>query len=213
MEFRTETFIRRERKEPEIPVVSQNNEKEILNQIEALKKQLPRKERKPKRLPIVVSEEEFTALLKQTKKTHHKIAFLLGFGAGLRISEVVSLQPRNVRFAEGSILVEQGKGSKDRTVPIPKGFKEEFLKYLPIKCGVRSLQRAFRGACRRAGILKDKPLIHFHSLRGGFATNCIKNGIPIHHVRTLMGHTNIATTSVYLDVNPKDAIKSYEELF
>jgi len=166
-----------------------------------------------KKLPVAINEEEFTKLIQNTNKKEHKLAFLLGYGSGLRISEITSLQPRNIRISDKTILVEQGKGSKDRTVPLPKGFKEDNLKLLPLKIGNRALEIAFKRACNRAGLLKIKPTIHFHSLRHGFASNSVKNGIPIHHVRTLMGHTNISTTNVYLEMNPKEALKSYEDLF
>lgn len=169
--------------------------------------------KKPKKLPVALSEEEFVKLIKNTKKEHHKVAFLLGFGGGLRISEVLKLEPRHIIWTNRSILIEQGKGSKDRTVPLPKGFKESHLKLLPIKCGERALEKAFKAACNRAKLLETKPSLHFHSLRHGFATNAVSKGIPIHHVRTLMGHSNISTTNVYLEMNPKEALKSYEDLF
>lgn len=171
------------------------------------------KKRKPKKLPVAITEEEFTNLIKHTKKKHHKLAFLLGYGSGLRISEVLSLEPRDINLNEKKILVRQGKGSKDRTVPLPKGFKQEHLSLLPIKIGARGLQKAFKLICSKSGLLDIKPSIHFHSLRHGFATQCVSNGIPIHHIRTLMGHSNISTTNVYLEANPKEALKSYEELF
>lgn len=178
----------------------------------------PTKQRKAKKLPVALNEEEFTLLVKNTKKDHHKLAFLLGYGSGLRVSEVVSLKPENINLKEGSILVVQGKGGKDRMVPLPKGFKESHLKLLPLnfnnpKSGARSLQIVFKAVAKRAGLLEKKPTLHFHSLRHGFATNAVTKGIPIHHIRTLMGHSNISTTNVYLEANPKDAIKSYEELF
>lgn len=110
-------------------------------------------------------------------------------------------------------MIEQGKGSKDRIVPLAKGFKEVHLKLLPLTIGVRALEKAFKECAERAGLLKTKPTLHFHSLRHGFASNSVNNGIPIHHVRTLMGHSNISTTNVYLEMNPKEALKSYEELF
>ena len=166
-----------------------------------------------KKLPIAISEDEFYELIKATTQEHYKVAFLLGYGAGLRVSEIVKLEPRDVDFKEGKILIRQGKGSKDRTVPIPKSFKPKHLEYLPMKCGVRTLEYAFRNAIKRSGLDKIKPDAHFHSLRHGFATQCVKKGIPIHHIRTLMGHTNISTTNVYLEMNPKEALKSYEELF
>lgn len=171
------------------------------------------KKRKAVRLPVPVSEDEFPILMKHTLKKHHKMAFLLGYGAGLRVSEIVNLEPRHIDLQNKSILIEQGKGGKDRTVPLPKGFREEHLKLLPIKCGIRSLEKTFKKTCKRAGLLDKKPTLHFHSLRHGFATHCVAMGIPIHHVRTLMGHSNISTTNVYLEANPKDALKSYEEFF
>lgn len=171
------------------------------------------KKRKAKKLPVALSEEEFTKLIDYTNKKHHKIAFLLGYGAGLRISEVLKLEPRHISMKERKILIEQGKGSKDRTVPLPKGFKEDHLKSLPIKCGERALEKAFKAAANRASLLQVKPSLHFHSLRHGFATNAVSKGIPIHHIRTLMGHSNISTTNVYLEMNPIDALKSYEDKF
>jgi integrase/recombinase XerD len=166
-----------------------------------------------KKLPVAISEDEFEKLIKATMKKHHKIAFLLGYGAGLRISEITSLDKRHIDIKEKRILVEQGKGSKDRTVPLPKGFREEHLALIPIKCSNRALEIAFKNACRKAKLLEVKPTLHFHSLRHGFASNAVSKGIPIHHVRTLMGHSNISTTNVYLEMNPKEALKSYEELF
>lgn len=169
--------------------------------------------KKIKKLPVAISEEEFTELLKKTNKQHHKLAFLLGFGSGLRISEITHLQPRQINIKERKVFVEQGKGGKDRIVPLPKGFKEEHLKLLPMKCGKRSLEKAFKLAAKKAGLLENKPTLHFHSLRHGFATQAVKKGMPIHYVRTLMGHTNISTTNVYLEANPQEALKSYEGLF
>jgi len=166
-----------------------------------------------KKLPTAITEEEFTKLINNTKKLHHKIAFLLGFGSGMRVSEVASLQPNNVHLKEKRVDVIQGKGGKDRPVPLPKGFRENMLQHLPLKCGVRSLQRVFKSTATRAGLLKDKPDMVFHSLRHGFATRMVSQGVPIHHIRTLMGHSNISTTNVYLEANPKEAMKSYEDLF
>jgi integrase len=171
------------------------------------------KKREPKKLPVAIDEAEFYELIRKTKKKHHKIAFLLGFGSGLRVSEIIKLEPRDINFNEGKILIRQAKGGKDRFVPLPKGLKPNHLEYIPLKCGVRALEIAFRRTAKRSGLLKIKPTAHFHSLRHGFASNSVKKGIPIHHIRTMMGHTNISTTNVYLEMNPTEALKAYEELF
>lgn len=166
-----------------------------------------------KKLPVAIDENEFYELIKATKSEHHKVAFLLGYGSGLRVSEVVKLEPRDIDFKERKILIRQAKGGKDRIVPLPEQLKSKHLVSIPLKCGVRSLQIAFKNALEGSGLIKTKPDAHFHSLRHGFATQCVKKGIPIHHIRTMMGHTNISTTNVYLEANPKEALKSYEELF
>ena len=171
-----------------------------------------------KKLPVAIDEDEFTLLIKNTKYRKHQVCFLLGFGSGLRISEVLKLERRDIDMNERKILIRDAKGGKDRVVPLAKGFKEKQLAYIPfhyknLKSGARSLQLSFKRAAEKAGLLKKKPSLHFHSLRHGFATQLVKKGVPIHHIRTLMGHSNIATTNVYLEANPLEAIKSYEELF
>lgn len=166
-----------------------------------------------KKLPVAISEEEFYELIKHTNQKHHRVAFLLGYASGMRISEIIKLEPKNINLKERRILIEQGKGSKDRIVPLPKGFKNDSINCFPLKCSVRALQVAFKRSAKKAGLLVNKPTLHFHSLRHGFATNSVSQGMPIHHVRTLMGHSNISTTNVYLEMNPKEALKSYEELF
>lgn len=169
--------------------------------------------RKAKRLPVAISEEEFLSLINHTNKKHHKLSFLLGFESGLRISEVLKLEYRDIDLKDKKILIRQGKGNKDRIVGLPKHFREEYLKLLPIKCGERALEIAFKRSCKRAKLLEKKPSLHFHSLRHGFGSHLANKGVPIHHIRTLMGHSNISTTNVYLEMNPNQALKSVEELF
>jgi len=163
-----------------------------------------------KKLPKAVRPEEFPLLLKATRKKdlHARLSFLLAYGSGLRISEVVAIKPENVR--DKIIEVWEGKGGRDRIVPKPKGWKDSMTKLLPINKGVRSLQRNFKTASKKA---KLNPLYTFHSLRHGFATRLIESGVPISHVQTLMGHSDIATTGIYLKARPQDALKSYEDLF
>ena len=166
-----------------------------------------------KKLPVTILQDEFAKLIQNTKYEHWKVAFVLGFSAGMRISEVVKLQPGDINMKERRIFIRQGKGSKDRIVPLPKGFAPKHLKYIPMKCGARALQSAFHKTCEKAGLLEAKPDLHFHSLRHGFANQCVSNGMPIHHLRTLLGHSNISTTNIYLDANPTHALQSYEEYF
>ncbi len=137
-----------------------------------------------------------------------KIAFVLGYGAGMRVSEVANCDPKH--FRPNSILVEEGKGGVDRVVPLPRGWRTSFKKNLPLRVCTRTLQRWFKTYAFKCGLSKA---LSFHSLRHGFATRSIENGVALNQVQLLLGHANIATTSIYTKANPVDALKSYEAHF
>ena len=165
---------------------------------------------KPKKLPKSVRPEEWKLLILAIppKDKLARVAFLLAYGSGMRISEVGRCKKEH--FRENSIFIPESKYGVERVVPIPKGWRKEFFKELPIKKSQRTLQRKFKKYAKKA---KLNPLYSFHSLRHGFATRLLESGSPINQVQLLLGHANLATTSVYTKANPVDAIKSYEDLF
>lgn len=166
--------------------------------------------RKSRKLPKTIRPEEFPQLIKVIPAKHNlmKVACLLGYGAGMRISEVLRCSPEH--FRETSIFVPESKYGVERVVPIPKGWKKDFEKLLPLKIQRRNLQYHFKTFCKKA---KLNPKYSFHSLRHGFATRLLEAGTPINQVSLLLGHANISTTSIYTKANPIDALKNYEELF
>jgi len=172
---------------------------------------------KAKPLPIEVTKEEFRriqeTLRDNVKKRKYFMANLLAWGSGLRISEVVNLKPEDFNFVDGTIRVNMGKNSKDRIVPIPKGFTKYHLKYIPIGVQQRSLQKEFQKACEISGVKKEKPTVHFHSLRHGFATECVRSGMKLEYIQGLLGHADLTTTSIYINLVPKERIENYKEKF
>jgi integrase/recombinase XerD len=175
--------------------------------------ELPKKTRKQHKLPVAITKEEYEALQEKTKSPKHKLAFYLGFNSGLRVSEVVKLESRDIDIKESKIFIRLGKGSKDRIAPMPKGFLKKYQDMLPLGIGVRALQKAFHISAWKSGLLERKPTAHFHSLRHGFATRYLEQGGNIQSLKVLMGHTNIATTDIYNQLNPKVALDSYKELW
>ena len=163
-----------------------------------------------RRLPKAVRPEEFKDLITIIPKTDYyaRVSCLLAYGSGLRISEVLRCSKEH--FQDNKLFIPESKYGVERYVPIPKGWKIDFLKHLPLKTTARTLERKFKKYCKRAK-LNDK--YTFHSLRHGFATRCLESGIPINQVQMLLGHSNISTTSIYVKANPVDALKNYEELF
>jgi len=163
-----------------------------------------------KKLVKGLTPEEFKKLISviPKKDTLAKTSFLLGYAAGLRISEVVNLKRDDIK--EKYISVWDSKGGKDRTVPKPKGWKEYMGVLIPIKKSSRTLQRKFKKYAKLAGLPEHYV---FHSLRHGFGTRMIESGVPLNQLSLLMGHSSISVTNVYTKARPVDALKSYEDLF
>ncbi|KKM60211.1 hypothetical protein LCGC14_1544180 [marine sediment metagenome] len=168
---------------------------------------------KPKPLPIEVNQDEYVAVLNETKLMHHKVGFMLAFESGLRISEVVNLRKEDFDLTNKEVRINMGKFSKDRIVALPLSWKPHLIDYIPLKCKQRALQKAFISSCIRTGLKKKKPKVHFHSLRHGFATECIRAGIDLPTVQGLLGHEDLATTSIYINLAPEERIKQYREKF
>ena len=168
---------------------------------------------KAKPLPIEVTQDEYVEILNVTNHMHHKVAFMLAFESGLRISEVVGIQKEDINERLKQIRVNMGKNSKDRIVNLPVSWQTHLREYFPIKCQQRSLQKAFIKACKETGLKNKKPKIHFHSLRHGYATENLRSGVDLYTISKMLGHEDISTTTIYAHLCPEDAIKEVREKF
>ena len=163
-----------------------------------------------KKLVKGLTPEEFVRLIKviPPKDKRCRTAFLLAYGSGLRISEVVKLKKENI--IDNRIEILDSKGGKDRQVPKPKGWKEYMMNEIPIKRSDRTLQRKFKMYAKKAGLPEHYV---FHSLRHGFGTRMVERGVPLNQLQLAMGHSSLSVTNVYTKARPIDMLKSYEELF
>jgi integrase/recombinase XerD len=142
----------------------------------------------------------------------------LAYGAGLRVSEWITLGVRDLMLEEGLIRVF-GKGSKERLVPIgrsaigavaiytrelrPKLEKGEGKGILFLNARGRPLTRMgawkiLRGYVERAGITKH---VSPHTLRHSFATHLLEGGADLRAVQEMLGHVDISTTQIYTHVD------------
>ena len=164
-------------------------------------------------LPVVLSQAECKRLFVAPSYLKHRIALMLIYSAGLRISEAVKLKISDIDFDRQTIMVRDGKGLKDRCLPLSKVIALGLVKYLAEfkpqnwlfnsnKIGNpysrRSIQSVMQQSIAKAQI--DKPKASVHSLRHSFATHLLENGVNIVTVQTLMGHSKIETTLVYLQL-------------
>jgi len=157
----------------------------------------------PLKLPEVITEEELVSILEKTKHKHHKIAFALGFYECMRVSEIVNLKAENIDKGTKLLKIKMAKGSKDRNIPIAPEVMRG-LRHIPIKCGVRALQIAFKKKCKE---VLDRDDLHFHTLRHSGITHYLtKKKWNSLEVQRLAGHSKIATTEIYTHIRPEHLV-------
>jgi len=159
-----------------------------------------------RKIPETITEQEFLKLLKAVKQVKYKTAFTLGFYQCLRVSEVINLTKKNIDMERGFLNVKQGKGKKDRDIPImpPSKF---CLRHLPIKLSRQMLHRAISNYSKK--VLGKS--IGFHTLRHSGATFYLNDkGVDIRQIQELLGHSRLSTTQIYTHINPKQLKNAFE---
>lgn len=170
--------------------------------------------KKPLVLPKVLGEETVMKLLDAAGNPKHKLLLSLGYGMGLRVSEICALRITDIDSDRMQVLIAAAKGKKDRYVNLPASIltalREYYLNYKPKqylfegqfgdKYSIRSAQEVFKQCLRRAGINKN---VGIHSLRHSFATHLLEAGTDISLIQKLLGHNDIKTTLIYTHVSNK----------
>jgi len=145
----------------------------------------------------VITQEQLKAILENLPQTDKgdelTLAVELSYVSGLRLSEVLALKPEDISFNDSLKATIIGKGQKSRTVFFPVNFRERLERFAGFTITAGYVESTFRRAIRKAGVVTS-----FHGLRHSFATNILRGGVKINKVQKLLGHSNIATTSIYL---------------
>ena len=175
---------------------------------------LPSIER-PDKLPVVLSQQEVKLLIKTPKLIKHKVVLAMLYGCGLRCFELRNLELKDLDFDRKMLHIRQGKGRKDRYVPLSdlqiRGLEKYIAAEHPTqwcfngydKAGQvtplssRGVQWIVREARKHSGIQKE---ITTHSLRHSYATHLLEMGLDIISVKELLGHADVQTTLTYLHV-------------
>lgn len=165
-----------------------------------------------RRHPVVLSPEEVVRLLKAIGNLKHRTVAMVLYGAGLRISEALALELRDVDSARMVLTVRHGKGDQDRQVALSSVLLEAlrvyWRAYRPERClfpgegvdqpmGPSTIQRALKAARARAGIAKPASP---HTLRHSYATHLMEAGTDLRVIQTLLGHRSLRTTAIYTHV-------------
>jgi integrase/recombinase XerD len=164
-----------------------------------------------KKLPDVLSGEEVLRVLRAFDSIKHKTIAVLCYGAGLRINEALHLRVKDIDSSRGLIHVRQGKGQKDREVPLsPRllhSLRNYYKQYRPTGqylfpgrtkdevLSKNAFAKVLKPAVRKAGISKK---VSAHVFRHSYATHMIEAGVDLRSVQVLMGHASIQSTARYV---------------
>ena len=172
--------------------------------------------KKLKRLPDVLSREEVLQLLKAVRSLRLRTILATAYAAGLRISEALRLQVRDVDSQRMVLHIRGAKQGKDRLVLLSPQLLAMLRQYwlemkprgpllFPSRRGrlvhIDVLRRAFRATINQLGFKKRVTL---HSLRHGFATHLLEDGTDIRVIQALLGHANLQTTAHYTRVSTRN---------
>ena len=169
--------------------------------------------KRPKALPSVLSPDEVLRLLDAANPPRDRVLLQVAYGCGLRLDELLHLRVSDIDSARMVVHVRQGKGAKDRLVPLSLRLLQELRAYWKV-CRPRAwlfpgqtadgtmtasnLQRRFGRLVQQVGLTKHCSL---HTLRHSYATHLLEAGVDVLTLKALLGHASLQTTARYLHVS------------
>jgi integrase/recombinase XerD len=170
--------------------------------------------RKSQKLPAVLSPQEVRHLLAMVERPKARMCLQLIYACGLRLREGTHLQVSDIDPHRMLVCVRQGKGRKDRFVPLAPRVLALLREYwkrqrprpwvFPARDGSAplpptSLQKTFKAVVRQSGIAKAASI---HTLRHSYATHLLERGVPLRVIQELLGHQSPRTTARYTHLTP-----------
>jgi site-specific recombinase XerD len=168
------------------------------------------------KLPAVIDRDHVQALLAKVEPLKYRMVVMTAYGTGLRISEILALDIRDIDGKAGLIHVRHGKGNRPRLVPLPHRLLEALREYW--------LRERPRGPLLFPGLAPDKQLcpdtvrravhcaaaelglhqrVTMHAFRHSFATHLLEAGEDLRTIQVLLGHRSIRNTTRYLQVSTR----------
>jgi len=165
--------------------------------------------KRPQRIPGLLTRAEVALILDACPDARYRTMLTLCYGCGLRLSEVLAVRMGDIDSERKLLRVEQGKGAKDRLVPLSPTLLEHLRAYWRLyrptdwlfagRTGAplspTALQKAFTQAKRTAGVTTVGGI---HGLRHAYATHQLAAGLSVERLQRLLGHRNIQTTLRYV---------------
>jgi site-specific recombinase XerD len=170
--------------------------------------------RKERPLPVVPSADEVCRFFEAVPVMRYRLVLTVAYGCGLRLSEAVRLEARDIDSARMVIHVRKGKGKKDRYVTLSPVLLDMLRDYWksehpkrwlfpsPIDATRPINLTTIEKCCKRASAdAKLGKRVTVRSLRHAFATHLLERGTNIRVVQVLLGHSSVTTTQIYTHVS------------
>lgn len=169
--------------------------------------------KRPKKLPVVLSEPEVVRLLSAACTLKHQALLMTLYSTGLRLSEALGLQPEDIDSSAMKIHVRAGKGGKERyavlSARLLETLRRYFRRYRPERwlfygatkaqpMTSRTAQRMVTQTAREAGLSQR---VTAHALRHSFATHLLEHGTNLVYIQALLGHQWLKSTLIYTHVS------------
>ena len=175
--------------------------------------------KRPHRLPTVLTVEEAARLINSASNLFHRAILMTLYATGVRRAELCHLKVSDIDSAQMIVHVRQGKGARDRDIPLDPKLLEtlkEYWRWMHPKTYLfpgtvknwradkpitpKVVWEACREAAARAGITKP---VRPHTMRHSFATHRLESGCDLVTLQTLLGHVNIRHTTIYLHLSQR----------
>jgi integrase/recombinase XerD len=175
--------------------------------------------KREKMLPNVLSKEEVKMILSAPSNIKHRAMLSLIYSCGLRRGELLNLKPTDIDSKRGIITIRQGKGKKDRIVPLSEkilGMLREYYAACQTKTwlfegqkpGTQYDERSLASVLKQALIKTPiKKPVTMHWLRLSYATHLHESGTDIRYIQELLGHKSTKTTEIYTHVSTRQIQK------
>lgn len=171
--------------------------------------------KKLKKLPVILSRDEVQAVMRAPRHLKHRVILATLYTTGVRVSELCRLQGADIDSGRMVVVVRQGKGKRDRQVPLSPDLLPLLRRYwklydlqswlFPGRRVSESLTRhGVNHICNQAGHAAQlKKAVYPHLMRHTYATHLLEAGMDLRSIQLLLGHASLNSTSIYLHVaNP-----------
>lgn len=184
-----------------------------------------------KRIPDILTGQQVQNILSATQQPRYQVFFLCLYSMGLRLGEALALTVQDIDSESMIVHVRDGKGGKDRLLPLPlhtleglrlywKTHRHPTLLFPNVQIGAQAashmdkggVQKALKKVIKVCGITKN---ISPHSLRHCFATHLLEQGLDLRSLQILLGHHSLNTTArytQYTQLKQKDADHALNQL-